>query len=450
MTFTRGHFALLFIDRYDRLTPKRLAMKRKRTAPAHSARTKDTDPDSPDRPIPVSSALIQPDRLRASVAVTLVLAVAIRWWAFDVTYFRSDELVYTHYASRISEAGISQFRALAEAYASNPSLWAFPNPLRVLYILLTALSCRVAGACSGTSVAAVSLLSGIALVLLTLVMAWRMFGERVALLSGLLIAFSPLQLALSRRAWQDGFFSLTVLLALWAFWERSRSPRREWDVLLGGALLTALLTKESALIFLLGFLGVLLYTRLSDNVPIARSTLWALLLPLPLAIAVILALIPDPSLLIRVYRGWLAAVEKGEFAIAYSRGPWFRYLIDFLLLSPPTTLLAIGYYFMSSAEQGDRFLGRSTLILFAVFSLLTLKNVRYVSFLDIPIRILAALTLTAFSQRPPFAWAGWRVAVVGVTLLAAYDLSMFHAIFVSGGIYDPVTENLAKAEHLIP
>jgi hypothetical protein len=42
------------------------------------------------------------------------------------------------------------------------------------------------------------------------------------------------------------------------------------------------------------------------------------------------------------------------------------------------------------------------------------------------------------------------VAVVGVTLLAAYDLSMFHAIFVSGGIYDPVTENLAKAEHLIP
>jgi hypothetical protein len=34
-----------------------------------------------------------------------------------------------------------------------------------------------------------------------------MCGERVALLAGLLVAFSPLQLALSRRAWQDGFFS---------------------------------------------------------------------------------------------------------------------------------------------------------------------------------------------------------------------------------------------------
>lgn len=396
-----------------------------------------------------SSTLPQPYFLLGATAI-LVAAAASRWWTFDVTQFRGDELIYIRYATRISADGLSQFRLLADEYASNPSLWVFPNPLRVLYILMTALGCWLAGVCSGATVAAVSFLSGIALVLLTIVLAWRMFGERVALLSGLLAALSPLQLALSRRAWQDGFFSLTVLLALWAFWERSRSPRKGWDILLGCALLAGLLTKESAIIFPVGFLGALLYPKISRGVTMTRSTLAALLLPLPLAALILLTLIPDPSLLIRVYSSWLWATEAGAYAIAYSQGPWFRYLIDFLLLSPLTTLLAIGYYFKPAGEQEDPFLGRSTLILFLVFSLLALKNVRYVSFLDIPMRILAVLTLTSLFHHPAVERVRERGLVLAVLLLAAYDLSLFYAIFIGGGVYDPVTATLAKAERLIP
>ena len=383
----------------------------------------------------------------------LVAAAAIRWWTFDVTEFRGDELFYVRYATRVSADGLSQFTPLAREYASNPSSWVFPNPLRVLYILLTALGCRLAEACSGATVAAVSLISGIALVLLTLVIAWRMFGERVALLSGLLATVSPLQLALSRRAWQDGVFSLTVLLALWAFWERGRSLGKGWDILLGCALLAALLTKESAVILLLAMLGAVLFQhwwRGSGTVPLNRSILAALLLPLPLAALILLALIPDPSLLIQVYRGWLWATGAGAYAIAYSQGPWFRYLIDFLLLSPLTTLLAVGYYFGPAVELKDRFLGHSMLILFLLFSLLALKNVRYVSFLDIPMRILAVLTLTSLSRRPAIARVGERGLVLAAFLLAAYDFSLFNVIFVGGGVYDPVTATLAKAERMIP
>lgn len=382
----------------------------------------------------------------------LLGAAAIRWWFFNVTEFRGDELIYVQYARRISTAGLSQFRLLAEEYASNPSLWVFPNPLRVLYLLITALSCRVAEACSGATVAAVSLLSGIGLVLLTLVMGWRMFGKQVALLSGLLAALSPLQLALSRRAWQDGLFSLTVLVALWAFWERSRSPRKGWDILMGCALLAALLTKESSIIFLIGLLGALLYPNWLGSASISpiRSMLAAVLLPLLLAVLILLILIPDPPLLIRVYSAWLSATETGAYAIAYSQGPWFRYLIDFFLLSPMTTLLAIGYYFTPGGKQEDQFLARFTLVLFLAFSLLALKNVRYVSFLDIPMRILAVLTLTALSQNPAVARVGKRGVVPAILLLAAYDLSLFHAIFIDAAVYDPVTATLAKAERLIP
>lgn len=385
-------------------------------------------------------------------AAILVAGAAIRWWILDVTEFRGDELIYIRYATRISTDGLSQFRLLAGEYASDPSLWVFPNPLRVLYILMTALGCWLAGSCSGTTVAALSFISGIALVLLTLVMAWRMFGEHVGLLSGLLAAVSPLQLALSRRAWQDGFFSITVLLAIWAFWERSRSPWKGWDILLGSALLAALLTKESAAIFVLILVGALLFQqwRGAARPPHLRSLLAALLFPLPLATLILLILIPDPSLLIRVYSSWLWATGAGAYAIAYSQGPWFRYLIDFLLLSPLTTLLAVGYYFGPAGEQRDQFLGRCTLILFLVFSLLTLKNVRYVSFLDIPARILAVVTLTSLSRHPTVERVGERGVVIAVLLLAAYDLFLFHTIFVSGGVYDPVTATLAQAERLIP
>ena len=396
-----------------------------------------------------------PSRLPGSLfllgaAAILLGAAAGRWWAFDVTQFRGDELTYTNYATRISTAGLTEFRLLVAEYASNPSRWSFPNPLRVLYILITALSCKLAGACSGTVVAAVSFVSGIGLVLLTLVMAWRMCGERVALLAGLLVAFSPLQLALSRRAWQDGFFSLTVLLALWAFWERSRSARKGWDLVLGCALLAALLTKESAPILVLGFLGTLLYRKFSTGVPLTRSTLTAVLVPLPLTALILLALIQDPWLVTRVYGGWLSATDAGPYVTIYSQGPWFRYLIDFLLLSPLTTLLAIGYYFTPGRERGDPFLGRFTLILFVLFSLISLKNIRYVSFLDIPMRILAVLALTSVFHLPAVARVGERGAMVTTLLLAAYDLSMFYAIFIGGGVYDPLTATLAQAARLIP
>ena len=406
-------------------------------------------------PMPVTdsrpAASRAPQLLIGSAAI-LVAAVASRWWFFDVREFQGDELVYIHYATRISAAGVSQFRALAVEYASNSSLWVFPNPLRVLYILVTALACRVAGACSGPTIAAVSFLSGIGLVLLTLIMAQRMFGGRVALLSGLLVAFSPLQLALSRRAWQDGLFSLFVLLALWAFWERSRSQWNGWDILLGGSLVAALLIKESAVILLMILLAFLAGRQWLGNraLPRARSVVAALLLPLPLAACLLFLLIPDLSLLIRVYRGWLGATQTGPYAIAYSQGPWFRYLIDFVLLSPVTILLAIGSYFRPGSEQEDRFLGRSTLFLFVAFSLVALKNVRYVSFLDLPIRILAALTLISLPHHPiGTALRGWG-PVIAVFLLAAYDLSLFHSVFISGGVYDPVTAALAKAERLIP
>jgi 4-amino-4-deoxy-L-arabinose transferase-like glycosyltransferase len=391
-------------------------------------------------------------RFTLGAVAIVALGAAVRWAFFDVTDFRGDELVYVRYAEAIRNGGLAQFKTLAAQYAADPSAWAYPPPLRVLYIMVTGLACSLASDCSGAIVAGLSLLSGIALVAVTLLMARRLLGPHFALLAGLLVAVAPLQLQLSRRALQDGFFSLTVLVALWAFWERSRSERKAWDALLGSALLAAVLTKESSVILTLFFLAALLYPvwLTSAPVPFSHSTLGAIVLPLPAAAVIIYGLIPDLSLLARVLGGWLAAAERAPYAVAYSSGYWFRYLVDFLLLSPVVAILAIGRDFVPEREIGRRFIERTTLVLFVAFSMLSLKNIRYVSFLDVPIRMLAVMSLGALLHRVEL--GGTRgVALAAATIVVAlYDLVLFHAVFIRSGVYDPVTANLARAARLIP
>lgn len=386
----------------------------------------------------------------AAVAILLV-ATGVRWSFFDVTTFRGDELIYLKYARSLNDGGLAQFEQFAREYSATPALWVYPPPTRVLYVLVAALGCRLVEPCSGRGIALTSLASGIALVAVTMAMAGRMFGPAVGLLGGLLVAVSPLELQLSRRALQDGFFSLTVLLALWAFWERSRSPRRAWDVLLGCALVASFLTKESSLLIPLVLFVALLHPSWFGLAPGRSnwSTLAAVALPLPVAAVVILVLIPPP-LAIAVLGAWRTGAETGAYAIAYSQGPWFRYLLDFLILSPLTAVAAIGYYFRPDPRPEDRFLGRVTLVLFLIFGVLPLKNIRYVSFLDMPVRVLAVLTLASLLRDPAVPDARRGRLVLAVVVLAAHDLWLFYAIFVRAGVYDPVTATLARAVGLIP
>ncbi|HYB44064.1 MAG TPA: glycosyltransferase family 39 protein, partial [Candidatus Methylomirabilis sp.] len=362
----------------------------------------------------------------AAAGAVVLLAIAVRLLFFNAADFAGDELHYAAYADRISARGVSEFRRLAEEYASDPERWIYPPPIRVLYMAAGAAACRIAGSpCTDRAIAAVSLASGIAMVVLALAMAWRMFSARVGILAGLLVALSPLGLQLSRRALQDEFFALPILLAVWAFWERSRSTRRGWDVLLGTALVAALLTKESAFIFPLYFYGALLFPSwlTSREFPFNRSTLAAILASLATAGLIFLALVPDVWLLLRVHNAWLSATETGEY-VPYSQGRWFRYLVDFALISPAVTVLGVGYYFSAAREKIDGYLGRFALLLFLAFSLLPLKNLRYVSFLDPPLRILAVLALVSMFRHP----AAVRYARLGVAatvaVLAIYDLSL--------------------------
>ena len=70
-----------------------------------------------------------------------------------------------------------------------------------------------------------------------------------------------------------------------------------------------------------------------------------------------------------------------------------------------------------------------------VHSLLWSKNLRYVVSADPFMRLLVA---SAFPRK-------WFVAIN-----AAVELALFYIIFVANNVYDPVTDELLRALHILP
>jgi hypothetical protein len=136
----------------------------------------------------------------------------------------------------------------------------------------------------------------------------------------------------------------------------------------------------------------------------------------------------------------------------YCSGPWFRYLADYLILSPLVFLLAAGFFFHRLAS-GARDDALSYFMLLAVFLLaafgLFAKNIRYVMLADMPLRLFAVMMLVELCGRF-FPGKADRITAALVLALAVSDYIAFRGIFVEGGVYDPVSFHLLRALRFIP
>jgi hypothetical protein len=81
--------------------------------------------------------------------------------------------------------------------------------------------------------------------------------------------------------------------------------------------------------------------------------------------------------------------------------------------------------------------------MFAVHALLPSQNLRYIAPVDPLLRILAAAFLVGERESPK-----WLPAMLLINAVA--ELALFHQIFISGQVYDPVTDNLLRALKMLP
>lgn len=372
------------------------------------------------------------DERRALIAITLAAAL-LRIWFNDVArYSAADERHYVETTRLLVERGFfAGYRQLVVDHLANPQRWIFPPPLRWGYYALTTLTSHLRGSTDPRGLAWLSALFGVAAVPLAFALGRRLVGARGALFGAALVAVSPLELAMSRRALTDEVFCAGALLAAWLLVERRRAAAV-------AALTFVFAVKETAFLLYPAFLILAWHER-----RIRLADLIVLALPPLLWFLVGSALSRSLGDFVAVARTPVATVAAA-YPLKYQAGPPHRLALDLFALSPLVCVagcFALAFL-VEDKDAGARKLAAAMLAVLIVFSLAPSKNVRYVIFVDPLLRLLVGWMLAAR--------ASLRIAVALTALDAVVELTLFLQVFLVGRVYDPVSDEILRALEIIP
>lgn len=365
----------------------------------------------------------------------------------------SDELYYRNMASSIEVHGLGQYPELFRSWNADSKNWIYPSPLRVGHVLSAALLFEFAPT-SFASLSGLSVAAHLLCVLSCAFFARRCFGPTLGLALSVSLGFAPLWLGSARLALQDSYLLLWSCLAVWTALECLREPRSKlWPIAFVLSFAMAVLVKETAALLGPVFVIWVAWRAWSEpgSVPLVR---WAICLGSAATMVMLSLLIAAGGLepLHKTVGIVLGSPASNPYAILYGSGPWYRYLIDYLCLSPITTLLGLGAAGALLAgrklEVGQRecvaLLILGALLLFEM-SFFT-KNARYLLILELSLRGLALVYLwTILPQR-------WRTAALALIVvgIAWADWQSFQYGWVERGLYDPLSGALFQLREILP
>jgi hypothetical protein len=209
------------------------------------------------------------------------------------------------------------------------------------------------------------------------------------------------------------------------------------------------LTKENAFfvyVALSGILAVNRWTKIGTVTP--RLALVMILGPL-CGLVFLILLAGGTSQFIEIYRLLVTKAQHLEYAIQTGDGPWSRYLIDLMVLSPIVLCLAIGGVFTSLRKDS----GLLYLTAFMFFSYAVMCNVRYgmnlryATIWDFSLSALAVAQLTLVSRS--FGPRSSLAMVVLIAAVCAHQLQQYVVFFRDAGLYELVTEGLLRAVNIL-
>ena len=133
------------------------------------------------------------------------------------------------------------------------------------------------------------------------------------------------------------------------------------------------------------------------------------------------------------------------FAVKTGDGPWHRYLVDLLLVSPVVLILAVAEIFQLNREKKPQWY-LTAFIVFSYLIMCNLKygmNLRYANMWDMPLRFLAFSQLTALSEH--FGKRKTLFLALAVGAVCAIDLRQYYLLAVNYPLYELVPEALLHA-----
>jgi 4-amino-4-deoxy-L-arabinose transferase-like glycosyltransferase len=384
-------------------------------------------------------------------ALLIVGALLRGHWNDVPAYSRADETVYLNFALRVSSEGASAFPKLARDFVDHSQNWKYPPPVRFGYLGAIGLACKLDSPCTHRTLAGVSTLFGILSLVATFLLVRELGDVRTALAATALSVTSPLQLALGRRALSDEMFCAVFLFAFWALVRAIRAgpPNVVRSYALSVALTTLVLSvKETSLLAAPGVLAAIYLLR---DRRFERRDLALVALPLVVWYLTFALLSGSASTLFEVFGASYAGTQNAPYVEGYSSGPPHRILSDFFLLSPFTSAVAMIGVAFALFEWKELSPGLRALLVVLVWTLVAtslspVKNLRYAVNADGLIRALAAWF--AVERFLPKFGRSWGVALAAGNAL--YELWIFHRAFITRGVYDPVTAELARALSMTP
>jgi 4-amino-4-deoxy-L-arabinose transferase-like glycosyltransferase len=383
----------------------------------------------------------------------LAAALAVLIFTFQSIIFaiRADEGYYYTYSYFLNDKGITSFPYLFQEYINNQQNWVYPNPLRAAFIILSYWWMKIFGF-SFYNLAGFSLFCYVIFLFISFCYIKKYFSPKIAILSIILLAFSPLNMAMARRALMDSTSNLFAICAIWLFWDYLSSKKNLKALLFVLAYALTILTKESSTMLAVFFLLYLFLRRfIFGHALTLKDVLVAVVFPCIAAGLILILSAGGISPIVKTAKIILMSPYTNPYAIYFCSGPWYRYLIDFMLLSPWVCILAIAFslHYLIKDRLDEKILywivfSFSLIFIFNFFT----KNVRYLITLDFPLRLFSVLMLNELTTRL-FKKRSSYLLLIAVILIAFFDLLNFNNLFIRHAIYDPVSQWLLRVQHII-
>lgn len=360
-----------------------------------------------------------------------------------------DEALYRDYTDKLILVGLISYPEIVERYREKQQTLSgsILPPVRFLYIFSAYLWHQFFGSATLSCLKNVSAVFTMFTLLLATVFAARLGGLSYAMGVGALMAFAPTQLHMSQHALVDGFFTFWATLVLWSLWENLRAPQDwRWLLLYTVALTATILTKENAFFVWVAVVAILIANHWLKFGTVTRELFLATVVGPALGVVLLGMLAGGAGPLVATYQLSVGKNYELKYAILTGDGPWYRYLVDLMLVSPIVLLLAIGSVFnLRRTRKAEWFF-----LIFIAASYLVMCNIkygmnlRYANMWDLPLRVLAfsqILVLIGFvAQR-------WRhialFAAVGLT--CAFEMRNYVVIAVEYPLYELVSPELMRS-----
>jgi len=359
-----------------------------------------------------------------------------------------DEGLYRNYVNQLIVAGITSYSDIVDRYIEVQKTLpgSILPPLRFLFIFSAYTWHQIFGTEALAALHAVASFFSVLTLLLSTLFAWRLKGPAWALAVAALLSFAPTQIHMSQHALVDGFFTFWALLCLWLLWENLRAPRHAlFLVAYTLALGLMVLTKENAFFVFVALMAIIVLNRWLGFGVVTRELLLCSMAGPLLGFVVLVFLAGGLETLRTSYQLSVGKNYQLTYAIMTGDGPWHRYLVDLLLVSPLILLLAIGAAFrLERSQKPELFLFSFIAVSYLVMCNVKYgMNLRYANMWDMPLRALAFGQLAAFCA--PLQRYRTLILSGAVAVVCAVEMRQYIILCVQYPLYELVTEGLLRA-----